>query len=198
MDKRILGVVFACGLLKVGGTPEAIAERVGSDPEGVRRRLEELVRVGLLKKTPSGFVLTGKGRSCIRVVFIGGKFEIIHIGHLHTIRSAKKLGDLLVAVVARDSTIRREKLREPVIGESERVTLLSALRDVDVAMLGSEVDIYETLQKVSPDVVALGYDQHHAEADIAKEAERRGMAVDVVRLDTPHPRIKTSRILNEF
>jgi len=100
--------------------------------------------------------------------------------------------------VARDSTIRRRKKREPLIGERDRVKLLSSLREVDAAVLGVEGDIYETLVRVGPDIVALGYDQYHLEDEVKAEAKRRGIGVEVVRLDSPYPKIKTSRVLREL
>jgi glycerol-3-phosphate cytidylyltransferase-like family protein len=69
---------------------------------------------------------------------------------------------------------------------------------VDAAILGVEGDIYVTLQKVRPDVVALGYDQYHLEDEVKREAAKRGMKLRVVRLDSPYPKIKTTRILKEF
>ena len=47
-------------------------------------------------------------------------------------------------------------------------------------------------------MVALGYDQYHMEEEIAREAAQRGMNLKVVRLDSPYPGIKTSRLLNDF
>jgi cytidyltransferase-like protein len=142
--------------------------------------------------------LTSKGRSSVRVVFIGGGFELIHYGHVHTISKAKGLGDVLVVSVARDSTIRKRKGREPLISEGDRVRLLSSLREVDAAILGVEGDIYVTLQKVKPDIVALGYDQYHMEDEVRREANKRGMKLRVVRLDSPYPHIKTTKILKEL
>ncbi|HYB07792.1 MAG TPA: hypothetical protein VEB87_06555, partial [Nitrososphaerales archaeon] len=104
----------------------------------------------------------------------------------------------LVVAVARDSTIRRRKKREPLINEHDRVKLLSSLRQVDAAVLGVEGDIYVTLQRIRPDIVALGYDQYHMEEDVKEEAARRGMKLEVVRLDSPYPKIKTSRLLKEL
>jgi cytidyltransferase-like protein len=197
-DKRILGALLALDLQGEKRNAEAIAERLDSDVDKVESRLVELGRKGLLKQKGANAALTEQGRKAIKVVFIGGGFEVIHSGHLYTIEQARKLGDVLVVVVARDSTLRMGKGREPVATEVERVKLLSSLRQVDVAILGVEGDIYETLEKVKPDVVALGYDQRHAESDIAREAARRGIKLEVVRLDTPHPRIKTSRLLSEL
>ncbi|MDG7011506.1 MAG: cytidyltransferase, partial [Nitrososphaerota archaeon] len=107
-------------------------------------------------------------------------------------------GDALVVSVARDSTIRKRKNREPLVGEGDRARLLSALRYVDAAVLGVEGDIYLTLERTGPDVVALGYDQYHMEEEIAREAAQRGMKLKVVRLDSPYPDIKTSRLLKDF
>jgi len=117
---------------------------------------------------------------------------------VYTISKARSLGDLLVVSVARDSTIRKRKNREPLVSEEDRVRLLSSLRDVDAAILGVEGDIYVTLQKVKPDIVALGYDQYHMEDEVMREAKRRGMKLRVVRLDSPYPNIKTTRILKEL
>jgi cytidyltransferase-like protein len=195
--KRLLGAVFAAGLLG-RATAAGVAETTGADPREVGSAAARLIRRGLLKRRGDRLALTEEGRRSIRVVFIGGGFEIIHPGHVYTIDRARRLGDVLVAVVARDGTIRRRKGREPVAAEGERVALLSSLRQVDAAILGVQGDIYRTLERVRPDVVALGYDQHHAEAEIVAEAARRGMKLKVVRLDTPRPEIKTSRLLKEI
>jgi cytidyltransferase-like protein len=141
--------------------------------------------------------LTPEGRRELKVVFIGGGFEVIHRGHLYTIEKAKSLGDVLVVSVARDSTISRRKHREPLANEQERTRLLASLRQVDAAILGVEGNIYETLEKVKPDIVALGYDQHHSEDEIRQEGKKRGLKLKVVRLDSPFPRTKTSSLLEE-
>ena len=153
---------------------------------------------GLLNRDGASVSLTAAGRKRIVVVFIGGGFEVIHSGHLYTIKEARRLGDVLVAVVATDRTIRERKGRDPVAGQTQRMELLSALRMVDCAILGVEGDIYRTLERVGPDVVALGYDQHHLETDIQREGRKRGMNLTVVRLGSPYPSVKTSRILREL
>ena len=194
--KKILGTVF-CLALGRSPTPSALAEALGTDDRSLARILRRLGRAGYLKQKGGRIALTPRGRREIRVVFIGGGFEVIHRGHLYTIDRAKALGDVLVVSVARDSTIRRRKKRTPLANERERLRLLSSLRQVDAAILGVKGDIYRTLEKVRPDVVALGYDQYHSESDIAREARRRGMRLKVVRLDSPYPDVKTSSLLKE-
>ncbi|MBI3840445.1 MAG: FAD synthase [Thaumarchaeota archaeon] len=197
-NKRVLAAIFSQGLVGKKPTVVSVSEALGVDKQYVWKKVKHLVEAGSVKSGKDGLALTPGGREAIRVVFIGGGFEVIHIGHLYTVESAKALGDVLVVSVARDSTIRRRKKREPVAGEKERVRLLSALRAVDAAILGVEGDIYETLSKVRPDVVALGYDQYHGEADIKRQAAKRGLKVKVVRLDSPVPGVKTSSLLGKY
>ena len=196
-EKRFLGTVFGLGLSEGAVSVSKVAERTGCDLRETRSTADRLVSGGFVKRIGTGISLTKEGRNAIKVVFIGGGFEIIHSGHIHTIDRAKSRGDVLVVVVARDSTIRMRKGRDPVTGEQERVGLLSSLRQVDAAILGAEGDIYQTLERVGPDVVALGYDQHHSEPEIVRQAAKRGMRLEVVRLDSPHPTIKTSKLLRE-
>jgi FAD synthetase len=196
MDKkRVIGAVFSLGLTKGRADISDVADSLGIEIKDVKRELGKLAKLGLVKVSGRKLSLTARGRASIKVVFIGGGFEVIHLGHLHTIERAKALGDVLIISVARDSTIRKRKNREPVANEEQRVKLLSSLRQVNAAILGVEGDIYETLEKVDPDIVALGYDQYHMEKEVSKEAARRGMKIKVVRLDSPYPDVKTSSLL---
>ncbi len=196
--KRVLAAVFSFGVQGKRADPGSLSRLLGLTRAEAEAEVERLSEKGLLKAERGRVSLTPGGRRAIRVVFIGGGFEIIHYGHVHTITKAKELGDVLVVAVARDSTIRRRKKREPIVGEEERVRLLSSLREVDAAILGVKGDIYVTLQRVGPDVVALGYDQYHMEDEIQREARKRGMKLRVVRLDSPYPGLKTSKLLSEL
>ena len=193
--KRILAAIFALSLKGEKADPSALAAVLGLRPEEARDEVQKAANLGLAMHVDGGTALTVKGWKSIRVVFVGGGFEVIHYGHVYTLSKAKSLGDALVVSVARDSTIRKRKNREPLVGEQDRVKLLSALKDVDAAILGVEGDIYVTLERVSPDLVALGYDQYHMEEEVKREAARRGMKIRVVRLDSPYPGIKTTMIL---
>jgi len=196
-EKRLLGEVFSAQLTNHRSL-RWIAARMDEREATVRRELALLRKEGLVTGSASRPRLTKKGRSRIKVVFTGGGYEIIHPGHLYTMEQAKSLGDVLVVVLARSSTIRRRKGREPVAKESDRLALMSSLRLVDAAILGARGSIYQTLERVGPDVVALGYDQHHAEKDIRREASMRRMRLRVVRLKAMDPSIKTSKIVAEF
>lgn len=196
--KRILAAIFSMGIKGERAEAKGLASRLGLRVGEAKREMEGLRRLGLIRFRGEEAELTPRGRRSIKVVFIGGGFELIHYGHVYTVGKAKSLGDVLVVSVARDSTIRKRKKREPIASEEDRVKLLSSLRDVDAAVLGVEGDIYETLEKVSPDIVALGYDQYHVEDEVRREAMKRGMTLQVVRLDSPYPNLKTTGILKEI
>lgn len=195
---HLLAAVFVLNLNGEKATIVRLAKRLDAETDEVKRNVDDLTNQKFAKVVDGEVLLTPKGRSAIKVVFVGGGFEVIHYGHAYTLHKAKSLGDVLVVSVARDSTIRRRKNRDPLTGEQERVKLLSAMKDVDAAILGVEGDIYITLEKVKPDIVALGYDQYHLEEDIERESQKRGLKVEVVRLDSPYPALKTSGILKEL
>ncbi|MFN4337245.1 MAG: adenylyltransferase/cytidyltransferase family protein, partial [Candidatus Nitrosocaldus sp.] len=125
-------------------------------------------------------------------------FDIIHPGHIHTLRTAKSLGDVLVVVIAKDSTVERLKGKKPLHDEDKRRELVASLRFVDLALVGHESDIFKTVELVRPDIIALGYDQVHEEQFISKECKRRGLKVDIVRLTSPIPELKSSMIKAEL
>jgi FAD synthetase len=115
-------------------------------------------------------------------VMATGVFDLLHPGHLKFLSEAKRLGDELIVVVARDSTAKRFK-HTPITPEASRVEMVGALKSVDRAILGNEGDIYEILTDLRPDVIALGFDQIHNEERIREECRKRGLAsTRVVRL----------------
>jgi cytidyltransferase-like protein len=195
--KQLLAAVFCLGIEGRMTDAKAIGRRIGLPSREIEKEISLLVAEGLVRLRGGELGLTARGRRSIKVVFIGGGFEVIHSGHVYTIDKAKSLGDVLVVSVARDSTIRRRKKREPLVNERDRVRLLSSLKKVDSAILGVQGDIYVTLQKVGPDIVALGYDQYHMEKEVLEEARNRGLNIKVIRLDSPYPKLKTSNLLKE-
>jgi FAD synthetase len=114
-------------------------------------------------------------------VMATGVFDLLHVGHLHYLKQAKALGDELVVIITRDTRVRRMK-HEPVTPEALRRELVDALKPVDRAMLGHEGDIYQTVEEVRPDVIALGWDQAFDDEEVEAEVRRRGVSAKVIRL----------------
>ena len=114
-------------------------------------------------------------------VMATGTFDLLHMGHIYYLKEAKKLGDKLVTVIARDSTVRKLK-HEPVTPEDMRLNIIKELRMVDEAVLGHEDDMYATVEDIKPDIIALGFDQIHDEKKIKQELKKRNINVKVSRL----------------
>lgn len=118
----------------------------------------------------------------MRKVLAFGCFDILHMGHYTYLKNAKKLGDKLIVVVARDSTIRNLKGREPLLDEESRRKLVESLRFVDSAMLGGKGDRYEIIKRIKPSIIALGYDQKQDERALKKKLSEMGINAKVVRI----------------
>src|SRR5918996_715781 len=135
----------------------------------------------------------------LKVVLVGGVFDLIHPGHIHTLKAAKAEGDVLVVVVARQSTAQKiKKYRKIYHDEKLRRDLVTSLNFVDLALIGKEGTLYDTVEYVKPNVIALGYDQAHSEKDIAENCKKRNLNVQVIRLSTPVPGSKSSKIKEEL
>ncbi len=118
----------------------------------------------------------------MKTILIFGTFDFFHAGHLALIKQARKLGDRLVVVIARDETVERVKHQKPIHSEQDRKKIVSAIRYVDQVLLGSKTDVYAVLKKVKPDVIALGYDQTFF-VDLMKEKIREfKLNTKIVRL----------------
>ena len=104
-----------------------------------------------------------------------GVFDLLHAGHLHYLEQAKSLGSHLTVVVAHDDTVRIRK-HEPVTNHELRRRMVEGLKPVDEAIIGNspDVSIFEILPVVDPDIIALGYDQEHAEDSIRIKVRELG------------------------
>ena len=113
-------------------------------------------------------------------VMAQGVFDLLHPGHLHYLRESKDLGDQLVVIIARDSRIEKDLY----FTENERKEMVDALEIVDKALLGSEESIYDTVEKVKPDIITLGYDQPFETEEVKSMAEEvLDKEVEVHRID---------------
>ncbi len=113
-------------------------------------------------------------------VMAQGVFDLLHPGHLHYLRESKDLGDELVVIIARDSRIEKDLY----FTENERREMVNALEMVEKALLGSEESIYDTVEKVRPDIITLGYDQPFETEEVKSMAEEAlEKSVEVIRVD---------------
>jgi len=114
-----------------------------------------------------------------------GVFDLLHAGHLHYLEQAKSLGSHLIVVIAHDDTVRKRK-HEPVTNHDFRKRMVAGLKPVDEVFIGNppETPIFDILNEIKPDVIALGYDQEHAEDHLRNSLKERGFdGVRVTRVE---------------
>jgi FAD synthetase len=121
-----------------------------------------------------------------KVVVASGTFDLLHLGHVRFLEEAKKAGGKdaeLIVIVARDSTVKERKGKTPVMPEDQRRALVESLRVVDEAILGFEdFSIEEAIEKIKPDVIAVGYDQDGIEKEVLKAIEEKKIKVQVAKI----------------
>ena len=119
----------------------AMADKIIKDWEQLARHITELKRQNK------------------KIVFTNGGFNIIHVGHIRSLRDAKSRGDVLVVAVNSDTSLRLLKGEHyPIIPEDERLEILSALACVDVLTIFSESTVANLLLKIKPHIHAKGTD----------------------------------------
>jgi cytidyltransferase-like protein len=133
-----------------------------------------------------------------KTVAIFGVFDGIHEGHLSFIREAKKEGNHLVAIIARDSIVEELKGKLPLHSEAERVNELLKVPDIDLVVLGDvKIGTYNILKEVNPSVVFLGYDQKELYKNMSEVMKNGNLPKMEIICGKPHkPEIFHSSILN--
>ncbi|WP_224269538.1 FAD synthase [Haloprofundus salinisoli] len=119
-------------------------------------------------------------------VIAQGTFDLLHPGHVHYLTEAASMGDELHVIVARrDNVTHKEK---PILSDRQRRDLVAALGVVDEAHLGHHEDIFVPIEEIQPDLIVLGYDQHHDKATIESALAARGIDCAVERASAREPR----------
>ena len=118
-----------------------------------------------------------------KVVLATGAFDLLHYGHLNFLQEARKMGGRdarLIVIVARDSTVEARKGKKPIVPEDQRRALIEALKAVDDAILGFEDMNYEAvIDKLNPDIIAVGYDQSDIKSSVEELIQRKGLKIRV-------------------
>jgi len=130
------------------------------------------------------------------VVFTNGCFDLLHGGHIHLFREAKKHGDILIVAVNDDLSVKRLKgALRPVYPLDERLEILEAVLYIDYLVVFSENTPQRIIGALLPDVLVKGGDWKPNQVVGRKEVEEAGGRVVIV----PYKKEKsTSRLLSKI
>lgn len=93
------------------------------------------------------------------VAWTNGVFDVLHIGHLESLRAARRHGDALIVGVNSDASVKRNKGPErPIFPCAERVEMLAALEIVDALVVFDDATPEAMLAAIKPDVHVKGAD----------------------------------------
>ncbi len=128
------------------------------------------------------------------LAFTNGVFDILHAGHLESIRRAREMGDALIMGINSDSSVRRIKgPKRPIINQDNRAALLLGLKWVDAVVFFDEDTPAKLIEKIVPDVLVKGGD-YTPETVVGRDTvEAHGGRVEIIPLV---PGLSTSTIVD--
>ena len=116
-----------------------------------------------------------------KVVFTNGCFDLLHSGHIHLFREARKKGDVFIVAVNDDSSIRKIKgTSRPIFPLKERIEILAAIEDIDYLASFSEEIPQKIIARLLPDVLVKGGDWKPEEVVGKREVEDAGGEVEII------------------
>ena len=110
-----------------------------------------------------------------KVIFTNGCFDILHSGHIHIFKEAKKWGDVLIVGVNDDSSVKKIKGPfRPIFSLEDRMEILEAIEEIDYLVSFSEETPQKIIALLLPDVLVKGGDWKIGEIVGKKEVEKAG------------------------
>jgi FAD synthetase len=131
-------------------------------------------------------------------ILLFGTFDMIHMGHENLFKQARQLDHeaFVIVSIAKDDNVARLKGKVPKHSEQERLAMMKNSRLVDEVVLGAIDDYIGHIKEVSPDIIALGYDQVAYTDGLENKLKEVGVNAKIVRLKGYKPEVfKTSKLI---
>jgi len=132
-----------------------------------------------------------------KLVMVFGTFDYLHAGHENFFAQAKRLGDEILVVLARDKTVKTIKGEKPMFDEKQRLKNLLDTGWVKEIILGEIKDKMKVIKTHKPQIIALGYDQYAFTYNLEKMIIDLKLDTKIVRLESYNPHIYKSSILKK-
>jgi D-glycero-beta-D-manno-heptose 1-phosphate adenylyltransferase len=157
---------------------------------------EKIAMVKLLTKSEIAAEASRLKKAGKRIVFTNGCFDILHAGHVKYLAAARSEGDVLVVGLNSDESVKIIKdEKRPIVNQTQRAEVLSALECVDFVILFDEPDPLKLIHDVRPDVLVKGGDW--AEKDIIGSDFVKANGGKVVRVPLV-PDMSTTHIIKRI
>lgn len=148
-----------------------VAQKIEQSAKASRNKIVSVddlaVRVQQLKST---------GR---RVVQAHGTFDLLHLGHVKHLESARSKGDALVVTLTADQYVNKGPNR-PVFSEHLRAEMIAALEVVDFVAVNYHLDAVPAIRTIKPDFYAKGQDYINPDGDVTGKITEERNAVESV------------------
>lgn len=94
-----------------------------------------------------------------KIVFTNGCFDILHIGHVKYLETAKSFGDILILGLNSDLSVKRLKGEtRPINTQDDRAYILASLESVDYVVIFDEDTPYSLIKAIMPHTLVKGGD----------------------------------------
>jgi D-beta-D-heptose 7-phosphate kinase/D-beta-D-heptose 1-phosphate adenosyltransferase len=152
---QLANLAAGIAVSKVGTVPVREDELLVSImPEIGLQAAEKVIAIDELRTRVSAWRHAGE-----QIVFTNGCFDLLHIGHITLLESARREGDRLVVGINSDSSVRGLKgSTRPIVGERERAQILASLSVVDAVIIFGEPTPLRAIEALRPDVIVKGGD----------------------------------------
>jgi D-beta-D-heptose 7-phosphate kinase / D-beta-D-heptose 1-phosphate adenosyltransferase len=154
---------------KIGSATATISEIIEYESSLNKPSSNKLIKTQIeIAKLSQELRLKGK-----KIVFTNGCFDLLHVGHISYLETAKNFGDILILGLNSDRSITSLKgENRPINLQEDRAYILAALEVVDYVVIFDEDTPYELIKSIKPHTLVKGGDYRGKEVvgqDIADE-----------------------------
>ena len=146
-----------------------------------------LLERNLIKETCEEIQQGGK-----KIVFTNGCFDILHVGHVRYLTTAKSFGDVLIVGLNTDESVKMLKgENRPINNEKDRAEVLLGLKAVDYVVLFGERTAENLVSEIRPNVYVKGADYTVDKIPEAKIVQSYGGQIELVKFVAGHSTTET-------
>lgn len=131
-----------------------------------------------------------------KIIWTNGCFDLLHAGHIHSLREAASLGDYLIVGLNSDQSVQRLKGTDrPIISQQDRAMMLASLIYVNAVIIFDTIDPCHVLERLRPHIFAKGAEYDIDDLPEAKLVRSYGGKVTTLSM---HDGISTTEIIKKL